>query len=181
VRVSRDSRALLAVGAVFLVCGLLFLAIGVPISREQYLQGHSLVRRGVFASGIVLGKSRSETGDWTGLGYTYRYEVSYRFETPRGERYVDKAEVDAMTWDGLTERGPITVRYLTEAPQHHSVRGQRGNWVVPIMLTAIGALFASLGCALAGFGLFRSRIRRSHRVAGPPGMPHDKGTRPFRR
>ena len=154
-RAYRGSEALLAVGALFLVCGLAFLAVGVPAVREQYLRTHALVHQGVFATGVVLSKSRTEIVDWAGFGSTYHYQVTYRFEIGR-ERYADEAEIDASTWDGLTERGPIEVRYLPQAPRHHAIVGQVNNWFLAFMLTSMGTLFASLGGALAAFGVIRS-------------------------
>lgn len=157
---NRDLNPLLAVGAIFLLVGLPLLAVGVSFARDQYLRSHGLVRTGMIATGMVMTKSRGTTSDWTGFGYTYNYHVTYRFPASRGDVVSDEAEVDESTWEGLTERGPIRVRYLPDAPQHHVVDGQRGNWIGVIVFNGMGGLFTAIGVALIAFGLLWSRTSR---------------------
>jgi hypothetical protein len=159
-RGSRDSKPLLAVGGLFLVVALPILGVGLSLDHSQYLRRHGLLHSGLTATGIVLSKSRIAEDDWTGFGTTYRYRVTYRFQTPGAAPITDTAEVGAATWALLAERGPIRVRYLPEKPQQHAVWGQSSNWVGALLFTGFGGLLSALGATVFVLGIVRSLAGR---------------------
>lgn len=143
-------------GGIWLVGGLPFLIIGIYIGVQTWQQSEQLKREGQMTTGMVLTKSRTtstsrsfSTGSRT-TSTTYR--VGYSFKAPGGNVVKGEEEISSRIWERLEERGPIRVTFLPSRPDIHRLEGQGAGWMLPIIFTILGSLFASVG----GFIFFKA-------------------------
>jgi hypothetical protein len=142
-------------GGIWLTCGLPFLIIGLYAANQQLVADRRLAAEGRTVDGIVLTKAITySSSSSSNRSSSPTYRVRFRFQSTEG-LLSDEAEVSQDTWDRLIEREPIHVTYVPGAPQFHRIEGQVGEWIMPVAMTVIGAIFAGLG----GFILLRARSR----------------------
>lgn len=129
-------------GGIWLAVGLLFAGVGGGIAYNRAGVERRLAASGVATDGVVLVKELDarDGGD--------NYNVTFRFAGPQGETVRGSAELDAETWNGLVERGPISVVFLPDQPGTYRVPGQTDDAVV------LGIVFPLVGVALALVGGF---------------------------
>jgi Protein of unknown function (DUF3592) len=142
-------------GGIWSAVGVRFLTIGIAVGIQDAAIDEQLAARGRETDGIVLSKEIS--GSSNSDSRTYR--VTFRFADDQDEAVRGTAEVDAETWDALSERGPIRVTYLPGAPQTYRVQAQRDPGA------ALSWVFTLVGGALAAVGGFVvvSALRKSRR------------------
>jgi hypothetical protein len=128
-------------GGIWLVCGLPFVAAGIWVAIDTVRQQERYAARAQVADGMVLtkrigrGSKQSEKSYW----------VSYRFRAADGNVVQDEKKVSAALWDRLVERQPVRITYLPERPHAHRLEDEGPDWVMPLVFTGLGSLFAGLG------------------------------------
>lgn len=147
-------------GSLWLAVGLLFLVIGIAVGVSQRGLGRRFQAEARDATGLVLTKSILSSSNARGPTCW----VTYRFATADGRIVKGSGAVSADTWDRLTERGPIRIRYLPERPAQHRVEDGpvEADPAIALVFTAGGGALAALG----GFVVlrWRSRLRRAARL-----------------
>jgi hypothetical protein len=141
-------------GGIWLAVGLPFLVLGVHVGISEHDLGQRLIREGVYADGMVLAKTISANRrSGRDSDATPNFYVTVRFKTPGGATVKGDAEVPQGRWDSLTERGPIKVRYLPDAPDRFRVDGQASAAWLPFVFAGLGLLFTLVGGAVFVLGL----------------------------
>lgn len=127
---------LLWVGAIFLLPGLVFGAIGVGVS----VQDVRFAAGGATAQGIVLSKDIKHATGSSGTSYSIRY----RFTASNDRTYEGSSLIDAEVWDRLVERGPVAVQYLASDPSSSRLLGA-GSLFFEVVFMVIGAVTLLIG------------------------------------
>ena len=127
---------LLWIGAVILLPGLIFSAIGVGLA----IQDVRFAAGGATAQGIVLSKDIKHATGKSGTSYSLRY----RFTASNGRTYEGSSTIDVDGWDRLVERGPVTVQYLASDPSSSRLPGG-GNLLFEGVFIGIGSVALLIG------------------------------------
>lgn len=154
-------------GGIWCSVGSLFLVIGLSVGLYHVRLHDRLDKDGRNDDGIVLTKEirfSTENGSRSGPSY----HVTFRFAPVDGTLVRGEAEVGENAWDALTERGPIQVTFLPDAPQSHRVAGQTSSpMILSIVFSVLGGILACFG----GFVLFTALgTRRQHAALRRTGM-----------
>jgi hypothetical protein len=129
-------------GGIWLFVGVLLFIFGIAfVLREQ-----EFASSGTVATGIVLEK-RIVPAD---SDSSTEYRVSYRFEAD-GRTIEGSDQVSVETWEGLTERGPIDIRYLRDRPESNRLN-LGSDLIVAAIFLLLGIVFGGIG----GFLFFRA-------------------------
>ncbi len=148
-------------GAIWLLAGVAMLVFGVVFAlREQ-----EFASNGAVATGIVLEK-RFIPAD---SDSSTEYRVSYRFTSVDGQVVEGSDAVSVETWEALTERGPVVVRYLQGQPATNRLTLGSDLFGAVIFLVA-GVILTGIGGALV-FRAVRG-IRKTRRLLRV-GVPSD--------
>lgn len=127
---------LLWIGAIVLLPGLVFGAIGVGVA----VQDVRFASGGATTQGIVLSKDIKHATGSSGTSYSIRY----RFTASNGRTYEGSSLIDVDVWDRLVERGPVTVQYLATDPSTSRLPSA-GNLVFEVVFIVIGAVALLIG------------------------------------
>jgi len=136
--------------------GLLFSSsMLVGLLGEKVYRKQRLATEGLPATGTIVRKLLRPTGGSDAHGTSY--EVDYVFTAAAGPRLEGKGALDALTWDQMTEGGPVDIEYVAARPQINQI----GHATIPsigaYLAVALGAVLWVSGTALACQGLRRSR------------------------
>lgn len=126
-------------GGIWLVCGLPFLIIGVYLGVDALHMQQRFERDAVPAEGTVLTKTIRSNKD------SRSYWVGYRFRAADGTAVQNELQVDAQTWNRLTERGPVRVSYLPDRPDLNRIDGAESGWLLALIFTGLGLFFVPIG------------------------------------
>jgi hypothetical protein len=148
----------------WLVFGGIWLAVGLPFffsALHMFWTQSRFGEEAVRVQGTVLTRD-IHRGRSTNGGSSTRYEVSYRFMAD-DRTFEERDEVDVQTWEALTERGPVEVRYLPDNPTQSRISGET-DLVGPLLMGGLGGFFAVAGGLIVAYDvrrrLLRARLRR---------------------
>jgi hypothetical protein len=148
-------------GAIWLVVGFPILIGGIAMWQQE----ERFANEAVTAEGKVLTRDihTAHHSSSSGSSSSTEYWVSYRFQTPDGNRHEGSSKVDVHVWEGLQEQGPVTVAYLPGDPDTNRVAGKPDR-LGPMIMTGLGGLFGLAGGAIVLFSLAKrlsqTRLRR---------------------
>jgi uncharacterized protein DUF3592 len=131
-------------GGIWFFVGAPFLIIGTYVGIDTFHQQARFEREGQVTQGTVLTKSITRRKDSEGREGT-SYWVGYRFTAPDGAVVKREALVSGELWDRLVEREPVRVTFLPGDPQTNRIEGESSAWMLPIILTGLGLVFAPIG------------------------------------
>jgi hypothetical protein len=154
-------------GGLWLFVGAPFLIIGLYIGAQNLLTTKRLETEGRTVEAVVLTKSIKSSSSRRHRNSSPSYHTTFRFVTPTGI-HTGSAEVSSEAWEKLIERGPIQVTYLPNSPESYRVEGQSGGWILPIIFSALGSVFSSIGGFLLVRGLSQVRSRERLQREGVP-------------
>ena len=127
---------LLWIGAIVLLPGLVFgaIGVGVAVSDVRFAAG------GATAQGIVLSKDIKHATGSAGTSYSIRYQ----FTASNDRTYEGSSLIDVDSWDRLVERGPVTVQYLASDPSSSRLPSA-GSLLFEVVFIVIGAVALLIG------------------------------------
>lgn len=147
-------------GGIWLLVGAPILIAGILVGVHSIRQQERFKNEAKVTDGMVLNKwisrqrreGRESTSFWVG----------YRFSAPNGTVVKREAQVSSELWDRLVERQPVPVTYLPSDPATSRIEGESAAWVLPLIFTGLGLVFAPIG----GFMFFKglAGIRRELRL-----------------
>lgn len=137
-------------GGIWFFVGAPFLIIGIYVGIDTWRKDESFAREGQVTQAMVLTKWISRSRDSQHREST-SFWVGFRFHAPDGAVVKRQAQVSGDLWDRLLEREPIRVTFLPADPQTNRIEGESSTWLVSIIFTGLGLVFAPIG----GFIFFR--------------------------
>jgi hypothetical protein len=146
---------------------LLISSMLVGLLGEQVYRTQRLATEGLPATGTVVKKLLRPAGERDAHGISY--EVDYVFTAAAGPRLEGNGAVDAVTWDQMTEGGPVDIEYAAARPQINQIGHATMPSIGAYLAVALGAVLWLSGAALACQGLRRPR---SARVGVQPNKGH---------
>ncbi len=138
-------------GAIWLVCGVPFLAIGLYTAVEAVREEQRFRRDAEVGEGLVLAKRIGRNGD------SRTYRVEYRFRAPDGTMLTRETSVSPELWDRLVEREPVRVRFLPDRPERQRLDDEGPDWTGSLIFSGLGLVFVPLGGWVFFHGLRRIR------------------------
>ncbi|MFZ5877659.1 MAG: DUF3592 domain-containing protein [Nitrospirota bacterium] len=143
----------LVFGGLWLTVGLPFVFGGIHLFRIESRFGEDAVA----VQGMVLTRDihRARSNDG---GTSTRYEVTYRFTADDGRTFEHRDSVNVQTWEALTERGPVEVRYLPDDPTQSRIAGET-DWAGPLIMGGLGGVFAVAGGLIVAYDVRRRVVR----------------------
>jgi hypothetical protein len=140
----------LAFGGIWLLVGVIMLVVGTGMAVEERRWNAAQQATGmVLTKDIVRADSDSST----------EYRVGFRYTTQGGETREGDQQVEVHTWEALTERGPITVYYLTGSSEPARL-DPSPEPVGALIFLAFGIVLTGVGGFLVGRAL-RNVLRAS--------------------
>jgi hypothetical protein len=131
--------------------GLPFLIAGIVMAHTE----RTYQQEGQVIPGVLVSKEiRRATKD-----RSTSYRVTYRFTTPQEQLVEGYGTASRVTWEALTEEGPVAVRYLPQDPTRNRLEGESGGFIALIFL-GLGCVFAPIGGGLLLKDLRRLRTER---------------------
>lgn len=139
------------IGGVFMILGGIFLVIGLQLTRTE----QAYRTQGLTVDATVLDKSivRAERGK----NSRTRYVVSYRFTSAEGREIHGSSSGTVPEWERLEAGQRLQVTYLPDVPDSNRAEGDN-EWIVALVFTGIGGVFALVGGGLA-FTALRTILR----------------------
>jgi hypothetical protein len=142
--------------ALWLLFGAPFLIVGVRGLVVRNSLRHELASGGETVVGTVIKKEIARAD-----AFTRTYWIDFRYLARDGQRFQSHAQLDEDIWYGLTELGPIQVRYLRAHPDRRVIAGEPDDTIMWWIFAGLGGLFSLIGVLLLAF-----RIRRALRRPG---------------
>ena len=138
-------------GGIWLLVGVVMLVVGTGMAFEERSWNSEAIR----TTGIVLTKDIVPADSDSST----QYRVRFRFPTDDGTTAEGDQAVSVEIWEGLTERGPVTVHYRPSSPT--SARLDPGSGLLgPAIFLVFGVVLGGVGGVLvlrAVRGLMRAR------------------------
>lgn len=155
-------------GGIWFFVGAPFLILGIYVGVDTLRQQERFKNEAQVAEGMVLNKWISVQTSSQQRRETKSYWVDYRFSAPDGAVVKGEAQVSRGLWDRLVEREPVRVTFLPGDPRSNRIEGESPAWMVPLIFTGLGLVFAPIG----GFIFFKgvAGIRRELRVKSAGSM-----------
>lgn len=141
VKTNGSPRAIRLGGWVFLVIGGCLLGLGVHLAQQE----RARVAHSVRATGVVESLAHHTYQSPTRAGSSSSYAPTVRFRAADGRTYVFTSSEAATRPASYAAGEQVAVYYDPARPANAQLHGFLAQWMKPVMVLGMGAVFALMG------------------------------------